>query len=53
VRMFKVRYRAWEDGAKLPVHSEFEIAGASKEDVRRACALRWPSMFEIEVTEIS
>lgn len=53
MRMFKVRYRAWEDGARLPVHGEFHIAGTSIEDVRRACALRWPSMFEIKVTEIS
>ncbi len=41
---FHIRYTAWLEGARIPVHGEFDLPAKDKQDAIECCAIRWPEM---------
>lgn len=51
MKVYHIRYTAWQEGARMPVHGEFDLPARNEEDARQLCALRWPEMMIEEIRE--
>ena len=49
LKIYEVRARSFP--GRIPLWHEFEIAGTDEEDVKSAIEIRWPSLYEVVVSE--
>lgn len=52
LRLYRIKYWAWPDGARLSTHGEFELPARDETDARQACAVRWPDMQIQQISEV-